>query len=138
MNTQKIIELSYAEEKIYTGFMEALLFGESDNSDESGGEPLDANYSFNDFAPSANDTMKKIVRAFWNDCYSMLNDENESYEQNGHDLYFTIFGHGVGFWDGDYPIHGDKLTDWCDRFQYAVHVTLGDDGLIYVDCGVAI
>ena len=31
-------------------------------------------------------------------------------EEAGHDLWLTAVGHGAGFWDGDWPEHGEYLT----------------------------
>jgi hypothetical protein len=32
-------------------------------------------------------------------------------EQAGHDFWLTRNGHGAGFWDGDYSLHGTELTE---------------------------
>jgi hypothetical protein len=48
----------------------------------------------------------------------------------GHDFWMTRNGHGVGFWDGDWPEHGDELTapshpfGECDTYP-------GDDGWLH-------
>jgi hypothetical protein len=31
-------------------------------------------------------------------------------------FHYTRNGHGCGFWDGDWPEHGDDLTAICERF----------------------
>jgi hypothetical protein len=48
----------------------------------------------------------------------------------GYYFWLTRNGHGAGFWDGDYPEHGDALTDIAKSFgeQY---LYLGDNGLVY-------
>lgn len=33
-----------------------------------------------------------------------------------HDFLLTRNGHGAGFWDGDYPEHGDRLTEIAKEF----------------------
>jgi hypothetical protein len=33
-----------------------------------------------------------------------------------HDLWLTRNGHGAGFWDGDYPETGDRLTAMAEGF----------------------
>ena len=45
--------------------------------------------------------------------YSHLWDDDK---QAGHDFHLTRNGHGAGFWDGDYPEHGDKLTEACEPY----------------------
>lgn len=62
----------------------------------------------------------------------------ESYggpSQAGHDFWLTRNGHGVGFWDRDAldaDDLGDKLTAACKLYS-ETYVTIGDDGLIYLD-----
>lgn len=34
----------------------------------------------------------------------------------GSDFHLTRNGHGAGFWDGDWPVHGKKLTDLSNTF----------------------
>ena len=36
----------------------------------------------------------------------------------GHDLYLTIAGHGVGFWDRGLGDLGDKLSEVCRKLAY--------------------
>lgn len=50
-----------------------------------------------------------------------------------HDFWLTRCRHGAGFWDGDYPEpEASVLTSMAKRFGEA-WVTLGDDGLLYLD-----
>ena len=48
----------------------------------------------------------------------------------GHNFALTRNGHGAGFWDVDYPEHGDRLTEIAQSFG-EVWLYIGDDGLIY-------
>ena len=48
----------------------------------------------------------------------------------GHDFWFTGCGHGCGFWDGDWPEAGNRLTEACKKYP-EVGLYVGDDGLIY-------
>lgn len=117
-------------------YIDAILFSEMDNSDESGGEPLDKNYTIEDFAPSA---LKAIIA----DCKKFQEENAEAIrvgadrgsaspeEQAGHDLHFTRSGSGVGFWDGDWPEpQGAQLTK-AAKAMGQVDFYVGDDGLIY-------
>ena len=122
-------------------YIEAMLWASSDESDESGGEPLDKNYSIDDIAESA---MIKIVA----DCKRFQEENAEdiatipSQVYNGeewqgeslagHDLFLTRNGHGVGFWDRDYLSEevSDRLTVASKAFG-EVYPYVGDDGLIY-------
>jgi len=111
------------------GYLEAALFSSNDESDESGGEPLDKNYSIADFAPEA---IKKAIAdcaRFQEQNAADLEDFDE--EEAGADFWFTRCGHGVGYWDGDYPKpQATRLTESAKKFG-EVWVSVGDDGLIY-------
>ncbi len=46
------------------------------------------------------------------------------------DFWYTRNGHGCGFWDGDWPEHGDELTNLAREFA-PVELYVADDGLVY-------
>ena len=49
----------------------------------------------------------------------------------GADFWFTRNGHGVGYWDGDYPEpQATRLDDASKRFG-EVWLYVGDDGQLY-------
>jgi hypothetical protein len=99
-------------ETILRAYIECALWAETDNADESGGEPLDANYSADDIAPEALATLRAdcetfaeraraagfAITGYWSD------------EQLGHDLWLTRNGHGTGFWDRGLP-DGEGLAE---------------------------
>lgn len=86
----------------------------------------DLGFSVEDIHP---DTLFKIVA----DCtdFQAANDLSEGTDkQAGHDFWLTRNGHGAGFWDGDWPETGDKLTEACKAWP-EVDLYVGDDGRIY-------
>jgi hypothetical protein len=116
-------------------YIEAALWSTNDESDESGGEPLDSNYSTEDIAPEA---LEQIVA----DC-AKFQAENaadiaampsrngyKSAELAGHDFWLTRNGHGAGFWDRGLDELGERLTAAADTFG-EVWPYVGDDGRIY-------
>jgi len=108
-------------------YIETALWSSNDESDDQGGEPLDRNYTRDDLAPETLDAMKADCLAFVDLADELLDLE---YSQAGHDFWLTRNGHGAGFWDGDWPEHGDKLTEISKGFGEA-NLYIGDDGLIY-------
>ena len=62
--------------------------------------------------------------AFFLDALPMLGTE---YERAGSDFHLTRNGHGAGFWDGDWPEHGDKLTELSKPYSLC-ELTLGPNG----------
>ena len=111
------------KEKIISGldeftlqYLETALWSSTDNSDESGGDPLDANYSIEDFTTYS---IKKAISdcaAFQEKNSDLWHEDEKSDSSAGHDFWLTRNGHGAGFWDGDYPINGDRLTDECKQY----------------------
>jgi hypothetical protein len=112
-------------------YIECALWASTDNSDDTGGEPLDANYSAADLAAETRATMQAelddfaeyvqregVDRSAWTD------------EQFAHDFWLTRNGHGAGFWDRGQGEPGDRLTALSKPYGEA-HLYVGDDGLIY-------
>ena len=68
------------------------------------------------------------------DCYKFraenAKDIEGREEQAGHDLWLTRNHHGAGYWDGDWPDAGERLTQACKKYP-EVNLYVGDDGLIY-------
>jgi hypothetical protein len=125
-----------------TAYIEAALWSTNDESTESGGDPMDENYSVSDIAP---ETLSKIIAdcaKFQSDQATLLVDENCVYRspndtahstlaQAGHDFWLTRCGHGCGFWDGDWSEPAASvLTTASQRFGN-VDLYVGDDGKIY-------
>ena len=112
-------------------YVECALWSSTDESDESGGEPLDANYSADDIAAATLATMHEecdqFIAAYW----ALIVESGQSPEQCGCDFWLTRNGHGAGFWDRGYPARiGDALTQ-AAKTEGARDLYVGDDGLIY-------
>jgi hypothetical protein len=127
-------------------YIESALWSSTDNADDSGGEPPDANYTVDDIAPETLAEMVKDCADFQESFGELVLDD---LGRAGHDFWLTRNRHGAGFWDGDwrepfvetddngeprliqqYPTVGDYLTDMAHAYgSYDLHV--GDDGLIY-------
>ena len=129
-------------------YMQCILFAETDESTESGGYPLDQNYSLKDFSPEAIEEIVKDCKEFQkqnaediatipdhisSDCDSYGRDYYSGLECAGHDFWFTRKGHGVGFWDRDWieKAARDRLTesalDFGERWVY-----VGDDHKVHI------
>lgn len=109
------------------GYLEAALWSTNDESTPQGGEPLEKNYSVDDFSPEtlaqALEDCDKFQEAHAADIVGRLEDA-------GADFWLTRNGHGAGFWDGDWGELGDKLTQTAEQFG-EICLYVGDDGLIY-------
>jgi len=98
----------------------------STSNDDSGN--LDEVYSSEDISTQASKDAYKACEDFYSKCKDILTENEPS--QWGHDFWLTRNGHGAGFWDGDYPVHGDALTEACELFG-EVYMYAGDDNQIY-------
>jgi hypothetical protein len=102
-------------------YLETALWSSNDESNDQGGNPLDENYSIDDFTVEA-------LRESIDDCKSFqafnLEDLEAVYRANrdnrgtvvygpgdaGHDFWLTRNGHGAGFWDRGLGEVGDRLS----------------------------
>jgi hypothetical protein len=118
-------------------YIEAALWSSNDESDESGGEPLDKNYSIQDIAPATLRAMERDCADFQEKYVNLVEDDDSSaidkwgrWDLAGHDFWLTRNGHGAGFGDGNFPKHDDKLYEAAKSYgEFELYV--GDDGLIY-------
>lgn len=115
--------------EIVDAYLAAALWSTTDNAEESGGEPLDANYSVEDLDDSVLETAQT-------DCRALLDAHGDliqgRYEQAGHDLWLTRNRHGCGFWETpDWKeADGEILTEFAQALgEY--YLIIGDDGKIY-------
>lgn len=131
-------------ESFTRAYIVCALWSTNDESNESGGEPLDSNYDADDIAPGSLRQIGEECKAFYEahlaDIQSVpgLNYCSDGVwtraESAGHDFWLTRCGHGAGFWDRDDSIYTkearDRLTEAAkvagDRTLY-----VGDDGMIH-------
>jgi hypothetical protein len=117
-------------------YIQAALFSTNDNADESGGQPLDANYDPEDIAPETMQQIEADCQKFQRENGEFIRDcdrgsgEYSVEAQAGHDFWLTRNGHGAGFWDGDWPETGDALDKAAKAYgEFDLYV--GDDGKLY-------
>jgi hypothetical protein len=116
-------------DKFLRQYLETMLWSTNDNSDESGGDPLDKNYGISDISDELLASSIKDCNAFIKMAGEKLDQAGDD-EQNGHDFWLTRNGHGAGFWDRGYGPVGDELSRMAKTFGgYDPHV--GDNGKIY-------
>jgi hypothetical protein len=99
----------------------AALWSSNDESDPSGGDPIDSNYDGHDVDPATLETMHNECKAFQEanaadlalayELYQPCGDGSTPEQQAGHDFWLTRCGHGCGFWDRGLGEVGDRLTE---------------------------
>ena len=123
-------------------YVAAALWSSLDESDESGGEPLDANYSADDIAPETLQAMRDDCAAFFRAHRQTMREasrtryllrlggrEYSPAAQHAHDFWLTRNGHGAGFWDRGYGDAGQTLTE-AARACGSADLYVGDDGQV--------
>lgn len=103
----------------YRSYVATALWSSNDESDESGGNPLDQNYDIDDIADETLAQMQADCHAFYEAAMA------------GHDFWLTRCGHGAGFWDGDWPEPAATALDNASKEFGNVDLYVGDDGQIY-------
>lgn len=132
MNQQSAIET------MLRAYIECALWSTNDESDESGGIPLDATYTADDIAPGTLERMRKDVELFYREHSKQIEKwpggEYEQLGQAGHDFWLTRNGHGVGFWESewtDLPGNPGAILDKAAKSFGSADLYVGDDGLVY-------
>lgn len=129
-----------APEEFFDAYVAAALW--STNGDDD--RPLDADHDASNIATDTLAKMRADCDAFYaansehihcedaplsRDFEGSITDQQAALA--GHDFWLTRCGHGVGFWDGDWPEpHASALTEAAQSFGN-VELYVGDDGLIY-------
>lgn len=120
-----------------------LLRSETDNSDPSGGKPLDANFAVSDFDKESLSKLHQRFQAFVSKAEAEItkikgsdwSSIDDFYTGSGfggfyleHDYIMTVNGHGCGFWEKhDWePEVGKILTDLA-RQEKELHCTAGSE-----------
>ena len=134
-------------DEFFENYIEAALWSTNDESDESGGDPLDDNYDDTDIDPGTLASLKLECEAFLIEAEPLILEAEELIERGewklpdgsnysvvayaGHDFWLTRNEHGCGYWDGDWPDKiGEALTALSEKFD-VINLCVGDDGKIY-------
>ncbi len=128
---QPKVTTATCSDAFFYAYVECALWSSNDESDDSGGEPMDRNYSHDDIAPDSLKSMRADCDAFYSanadDLYLASDD------QAGHDFWLTRNGHGAGFWDRP-KLYGKaqaKRLSAASRKFGEVNLYVGDDGKVY-------
>lgn len=119
------------------GYLEAAFFATNDED----GDPLQDSVDVSDLSPSAWQAVQRDCAAFLATNGALIQACDEAHrpgspddtveEHAGRDFFYTREGHGVGFWDGDWPMKaGEHLSAAANAFGTA-DLYIGDDGKVY-------
>jgi hypothetical protein len=100
------------------GYIEAMLWSTSDESNEAGGECLNKKFTADDIDHASMDRIYADCRSFLHTAGPFLNVDKYKgpglttlEAMAGHDFWLTRVGHGSGFWDGDWEGEDDGRFD---------------------------
>lgn len=101
-------------------YLETAIWSSTDESDESGGEPLDRNFSIDDFTDEAREEARAELDAFEVEMDRVLDALGDDYEgSTDHwpvDFWLNRNGHGAGFWDKE-DRYGKALAQALDAIS---------------------
>lgn len=123
------------------GYIDAALFSSTDESDDGGGESMDANYSRSDIASSSLKSIKRECARFIKKHKADLEEfvaasprgshEDGGWALAGHCFWLNRNGHGTGFWDRDAGDVGDRLSAASEKAGES-DMYVGDNGEVHV------
>lgn len=119
-------------DQMVKGYMDAVLFTETDDDQE----PLDSNYSNEDFDPETVIKIRKMISQYIEENLDAIKSSNIHYDTIGKDIWFAQSGQGAGFFDHlmDRDVI-DKLTKGAKKFvDLSAHV-FAQDGKVYIEGG---
>ena len=129
--------MNYRELDRFTrSYIETALWSITDNADETGGEPLDRNYSPDDIHPETLARMAEDCRAFQEENRADLDACGLSPGRQGHNFWLNRNGHGSGFWDECFDCDAPEYEP-LQRLSKAskswgtFDLYIGDDGMIH-------
>lgn len=126
-------------DKMTRSYLETALRTGTDEADESGGEPLDENYSVEDFDEESVERAEAECLRFAEENSADLEhvpvspDGNSPRQYAGYLFWLSRCGHGAGFFDRD-----EIPEEVRDRLQEAArkagerYAYVGDDGKLYI------
>ena len=120
-------------ESFFDAYVTAALWLSNDELDDSGGAPLDQNYSASDLSASTRAEMRGDCARFQKKAKPLLRKAYATgYDkaQAGQDFWLSRNGHGAGFFTRNLGEVGDELQDVADEFG-GFRLYVGDDGKIH-------
>jgi hypothetical protein len=110
-------------------YVDAALW-ENDESDESGGKPLNETYGIDGFTIEGLERILANCEAF-QELPGVDDAIGSEYDLAGYHLWMTTTGAGVGFWDGRWsPEAEEVLVAAAEQFD-GLSVYVGDNGKLY-------
>lgn len=130
---------AYLNDPFLRGYLVAALWTGTDESDDSGGRPLDERFSVSDFSLESIQRAHEECAAFQManladlDQHPTSPDGNSALEYAGHNFWLSRCGHGCGFFDTNgLPEDAQKRLQDASRAAGERWVYIGDDGGLYI------
>ena len=138
----KVNETTRWLDEFHRAYLECALWSSTDESDPSGGDPVDATFSIEDIDPGSmvatRETCQDFLIANLEDLRQyderMRNEQWTGWSRAGHDFWLTRNGHGAGFWDRGLGDLGQRLTKAAEVYGATnIHVNFENPKAVYFE-----
>ena len=128
MRKQEEVKASEEEvNKAFKAYAQAALFTGTDED----GKALDTRFTIYDIHPDSQRHMRLDIRAFLRSVKEHYPSVDFDSDDLAHNFWLTRNREGSGFWDGNWPDGGKKLTELAHRFQEIALIENDEGELIY-------
>jgi hypothetical protein len=110
-------------------YIETALWSSNDGDHDD--EPFDADHDFDDVSMNFLEKAIRDCKKFIEEAKELLGQTDLDASDIGHNFWLNRNGHGVGFWDKQLGLVGDKLSEIANKYD-EVWLYLGDYNK--VDC----
>lgn len=112
-------------------YIECALWSSTDETSDSGGDPMDRNYYASDISEETGAQIIADCAKFQSENAILITTRHRGSIHAGHDFWLTRNRHGAGFWDGRWMAEaGALLTDAAHAFG-SFDLYIGDDGQVH-------
>jgi hypothetical protein len=111
--------------KFFEAFLKAALYSSTGVDDQ----PLDKKFKPEDIDKDSLEVLRAHALSFYSRMWYYVAHEvtlSDGYTKAGHDFWMTSQAHGCGFWDGDWPVYGEQLTQLSKCYPPLNFVEVGN------------
>ena len=121
----------HSEQGFINAYIETALWSSGEVDPDNEGEGIMYDDERFTLSEQARARMTADCKQFLSTFGALLDEaidaDGQDMARAGHDFWLTRNEHGAGFWDGDWPGYGDRLTEAAKSFDVAYLYTQGEE-----------